>query len=229
MTPSFIQQFKHITTHGIKLDLAEKERIISPLLFSATMLILFAFSLGEVPKDWVTKIFIAESFLTILFALQTSFSRTFEPDQKDRVFEILQCYPLNHSAWFLGKYLLIILQGLLIVFPTMLLAGLLNSTVGIDLLNPLVFLVAFLALCGLASLGVLLSALTLKSSGKEILFPLLYFPLSTPILLAAIQSSLVFLNPENNTAWEWLGLLTGFNVIYFTLGILLFDELVDSL
>jgi len=229
MQTGFSRQLYILVRHGVRAEFAEKDRLISPFLFAATMLIMFAFAVGQVKEDLVIKIFLAQTFLTLLFALQTSFARIFDPDQKDKVFQLLQCYPINHSAWFLAKYILVLFVGTAILVPTMLLAGLLNHDPNIQLLNPMVFLVAFLALAGLASLGVLLSAMTLRASGREMLFPLLYFPLSTPVLLAAIQSSMVFLTPDSaETPLQWIGLLSSFDVIYFTLGILLFSELVDA-
>jgi heme exporter protein B len=225
-----MHQLKVLLGQGLKAELAEKQRLVSPLLFGATILILFSFAMGEIPSFLVSKMFLAQTFLTILFALQASFVRTFEPDQKDKVFELLQTYPINPSAWFLSKYILVLGLGSAIVFPTMLLAGLLMDTSGVKLLQPFVFAAAFLGLTGLTSLGVLLSAATLKASGREIIFPLLYFPLSTPILLSAIESSLAYFeNSSSSGQWiQWLILLVCFNVISFTLGLLLFGELVDS-
>lgn len=226
---TFFQQFAQIVAQGVKAELAEKDRLISPLLFAATMLILFAFAVGDVDDELVIKLFLAQTFLTMLLALQTSFARIFEPDQRDRVFELLQTYPINYSALFLGKYVLVLMLGLSIVLPTMVFSGFLHDSATIKLLNPLVFLVAGLALCGLVALGVLLSALTLRASGKEVLFPILYFPLATPILLAAIQSSANFLDARMQTApWQWVGLLLAFDIVYFTLGVLLFGELAES-
>lgn len=211
------------------MELADKERLISPILFATTMLILFAFGIGETSEDLIIKIFLAQTFLTLLFSLQITFARIFDPDEKDKVFQLLQCYPINHAAWFLGKYTLVILVGSLVLVPTMLLAGLLNHNPKAPLLTPEIFLIAFLALAGLASIGVLLSAMTLKASGREVLFPLIYFPLSTPVLLAAIQSSQVLLSGNNSDIlWQWVGLLVCFDVIYVTLGILLFGELAGS-
>ncbi len=221
---------KLIIEQGLRAELAEKQRLISPLLFAATILILFSFAMGEIPDFLITKMFLAETFLTLLFALQASFSRIFEPDQQDKVFELLQTYPLSSSGWFFGKYILVMIIGIAIVLPTMLLAGLLLDTPGINLLEPFVFLMAFLALTGLTALGILLSAATLKAAGREIIFPLLYFPLSTPILLAAVEGSLAYYDNSvlSGDASQWLILVGCFNVIYFTLGVLLFGELVDT-
>ena len=60
------------------------------------------------------------------------------------------------------------------------------------------------------------------------LFPLLYFPLAIPVLLASVQATLIFLGGGEQGASQWLGLLAGFDIIYFTLGLLLFGELLGS-
>jgi hypothetical protein len=68
------------------------------------------------------------------------------------------------------------------------------------------------------------------------IYPLIYFPLTTPVLLAAMQASLLALDPETvsmSALWagparSWAGLLLAFDVIYLTLGVLLYGELVDE-
>ena len=72
--------------------------------------------------------------------------------------------------------------------------------------------------------------MTLKANARQILYPLLYFPLTAPVLLGAVQSSRLCLDGGRAAAdiKAWLGLLLGFDCIYVTLGILLFTELVDE-
>ena len=114
--------------------------------------------------------------------------------------------------------------------PTLGFAAFVNQSPSQPLFSWVVVGVAAMALAGLAALGVLLSAMTLKANARQILYPLLYFPLATPVLLAAVQSSQLYLSSGQITAdvRAWLGLLLGFDVIYITLGALLFTELVDE-
>lgn len=227
---SAFNQYRTIVAQGLRAEFADKERLVSPVLFSITMLLLFSFALGELDASLKARVYLAETFLTAFFALQLSFSRLFEPDRQDRVFDLMRSYPVSHTAWFLAKYTLVVLLGLAVLAPTLLFGAFIHHTDKAPVFSWMVCGIAVLALLGLAALGVLLSAMTLKAHSRQILYPLLYFPLTTPVLLAAVQSSLIYLETGQSTTSvrAWLGLLASFDVIYFTLGVLLFTELVDD-
>lgn len=230
MQAGFWRQYRLLVGQGIRAELADMERIVSPVLFALTLLILFSFAMGEVDDSLRVKVYLAETFLTAFFALQVSFSRLFEPDRQDRVFDLMRSYPLSHNAWFLAKYTLVMILGGATLAPTLGIGAFLHQSAKQPLFSWAVCGIAFLALAGLAALGVLLSVLTLKANSRQILYPLLYFPLTTPVLLAAVQASELYFRDK---AWSasvtpWLGLLLAFDAIYFTLGILLFTELVDE-
>lgn len=222
--------FRLILAQGVKAELADMERLISPVLFAVTMLLLFAFAMGELDESLRARVYLAETFLTAFFALQLAFSRLFEPDRQDRVFDMMRAYPVSHTAWFLAKYAVVMLLGLATLLPTMLFGAFIHQSTRTPLFSWTVLAIAALALAGLAALGVLLSALTLKASARQMIYPLIYFPLTTPVLLAAVQASSQVLSEGRVTeqAQGWLGLLVGFDVIYATLGILLYSELVEE-
>jgi heme exporter protein B len=230
MTSPFWRHYRTLVSQGIQAELADLERLVSPVLFALTTLLLFAFAIGDVEPALRIHIYLAETFLTALFALQINFSRLFEPDRQDRVFDLMRTYPVDHTAWFLAKYTLVLAMGSATLGPTLAFAAFVNQSPSQPLFSWVVVGVAAMALAGLAALGVLLSAMTLKANARQILYPLLYFPLATPVLLAAVQSSQLYLGSGQITAdvRAWLGLLLGFDVIYITLGALLFTELVDE-
>ena len=229
-TPNAFAQFRILLANGIKSELSDLERLISPLLFALTILILFTFAVGEIEPDMRIKLFVAEIFLTTFLALQISFSRVFEPARTDRVFDLLRTYPVSYNAWFLAKYVLVVLLGLSVAIPTIFIATLMAGKVltGISIWG--LIPVTILAVAGLSALGVLLAAITLKAQSRQILYPLLYFPLTAPVLLSAIQLSLTYLEKGSFTSetQSWFLLLAAFDVIYVTLGVLLFSELVDD-
>src|SRR5689334_21063352 len=113
------RQFRTIVAQGVRAELADKERILSPVLFGVTMLLLFAFAVGEPEPELRRKLYVAQTYLTAFFALQLSFSRLFEPDRQDRVFDLMRSYPVSHTAWFLAKYLLVLILGAATLLPTM--------------------------------------------------------------------------------------------------------------
>jgi heme exporter protein B len=227
---SFWEQVALVITHGARAEWADKERIISPILFAMTVILLFNFSLGDTDPRLRHQLFTAEAFMTGFLALQICYVRVFEPDQEDKIFELLRSYPLNPTAWYIGKYILVLILSSLILFPTVLIAAFIMYDPNGPLISWFFTLILWLSIMGLSAIGVLLSAITLKARARQILFPLLYFPLTTPVLLAGVSATLTYLDHQelNEAVQGWTGLLCLFNVIYLTLGILLFAEIVDD-
>jgi heme exporter protein B len=222
-------QFRTLLAQSIHAEWASAERWLSPLLFALTMLLLFSFAFGRVEPAFVPQLFVAATFLTAFFALQIAFSRVLEPDMQDRVFDQLRSYPIAPTAWFLSKYLLVLMIGLMILGPTLVLADLFINESTISFLSFPLFAIAACSLIALGALGVLLSTMMLRSNARQILYPLLYFPLTTPVLLAAVESSKALLIQQHSLSHlmsSWLGLLVISGIMYFTLSLLLFGELV---
>jgi heme exporter protein B len=226
----FWQQYRIFLQHGLKAELADLERIISPVLFSVTMLLVFSFALGDVEPSMKAKVYLAQTFVTALLALQLSFSRIFEPDRLDRVFDQIRTYPISPTAWFSAKYSLVVLLGSSTLLPTIFFGAFLHQTEKQPLFSWSIVLVGMLGLAGLAAMGVLLATMTLKANSRQLLYPILYFPLTTPVLLAAVNASDLILQEGaiNDHSAPWLWLLIGFDVIYTTLGVLLYPELVEE-
>ena len=217
--------------NNLRVEISSPDRLLSPILFAATLLLCFSFALSRLPADVKIPLFIAETVLTAFFALQISFSRIFEPDTGDKVYDLLRTYPLNPTAWFLSKYISVLILGLMILGPTMFLSNFFHGESGASILTPTFMGIALLTLMGLSALGVLLALITMDSGAKQILYPMLYFPLTTPVLLAAVESGRNHLIDNEHLVdllQSWLGLLIIFDIIYFTLGILLFSELIKA-
>jgi len=222
-------QFRTLLAQNIQAEWASAERWISPLLFALTVLLLFAFAFGRVEAAFIPQLFVAATFLTAFFALQIAFSRVLEPDMQDRVFDQMRSYPIAPTAWFVSKYLLVLMLGLMILMPTLVLADLFINESSISFLSFPLFAIAACSLIALGALGVLLSTMMLRSNAKQILYPLLYFPLTTPVLLAAVETSKALLIEQKSLDQllsSWLGLLVISGIMYFTLSLLLFGELI---
>ncbi len=226
-------QFRIIFRQTLRAEFADRERVISPLLFSMVILVVIAFTFGEPAPELRPSAFIAQVFLSLILATQTALSRAFEPEHQDRAFDLLRAAPLSPSALFLAKLAVVLMQGASILVPSIAVSALFC---GVAL--PPERLLAFgglslLTVAGLGSLGVTLAAMTLKAHARTVLFPLLYFPLATPLLLAATQGGIAIIAPESMVAADtmisgWITVSISANLIFLTLGILLFGELVKS-
>ncbi len=227
--PSFIKQVGIITRHNLAAELSSKERLLSPLLFALTILVLFSFAIGEPLPDQIPQMLVAEVFLCLFITLQLVFSRILEPDQEDQFFEVLRTYPVSAAAIFWSKFLTALLYSVAIMIPVILFSCLLLGIKTMVATFIPLFLTSLLAMAGLIPLGIILALITSGANARQILYPILYFPLTTPALLAAVYAALGYIESNKVKAGttDWLMLLGAFDVIYLTLSLVLFVELLD--
>ena len=222
------QQFRLYMSYGLKIEFSERERLLAPLLFAATILIVITFCFATTAQI-EQRVFVAEIYLAVFLALQVSGVRLLEYEQRSEVLTLLCTYPITREVLYISKFLLYVLTSTMMLVPALALAYLFNAR---PLTGEFWYMlgIAMLVLIGLAALGVLLSTLIMRSSSRHLLYPLLYFPLTIPLLIAAAEVSLAFLTHGQIGAdqRQWLTLLLGFDVIYLTLGILLFGELLEG-
>jgi heme exporter protein B len=189
---------------------------------------MFSFALGEFGQALKYRLFIGECMVTLLFALQISLARAFEFDQQDKVLDLMRSYPIRPSAIFLAKFLVCYATCMMIAIPGIFFAGMFTQSLTPEHFGVFVGAVS-LGLIGLVALGVLLTALTLVASSRQVLYPILFFPLTTPVLLSICQFVLMNQSLDfSSKSMNWLLLLGIFNVIYFSLSLGFFQELFET-
>ena len=225
-----LKQIWLLLRHGLRLDWTSKERFVSPLLFALVMLTVFTFTAGQMPAMYAKPVFVSQTFLVLVFALQNAFSRILDPEQKDQVAELLRTYPISMGAWYTAKLLLAVLHGLWILLPSLLVSSLFYGEHDVGFSFYLGFLgILLLCLIGLASVGTLATAMTLQASGKDLIQPLLYFTLAIPLLLAGSQASLQLLQSQNLEDFRhWIYLLVAVDTLFVTVGVLFFGIVMSD-
>ena len=94
---------------------------------------------------------------------------------------------------------------------------------------PTLLLIIILGGAGLSAPGTLYAAMTSQIRAKQMLLPLLLFPLIVPVLLAAVKAtSLAILGDPMEQGRAWLLLLLAFDGIYWSLCGLLFEKVVEE-
>jgi len=202
------------------------------LIFSCCLLILFPFGLGvEALKRTdvcLGSLWVIHEFIAVLII-----GRMFAAEQEGDALDFMLAAGNPRSAILLGKIIFTAFQLISLQIPVTFFWIILYH-IPMDLLQlmlaPLALVSAIFSL-GTASLGALVVCLTARSLAKEILQPMLFFPLQTGSLLAAVSLSLQFaqnnvLNSASTSAW-WT-LLTVFPVFFTTLGCLLSNVLFSE-
>jgi heme exporter protein B len=82
---------------------------------------------------------------------------------------------------------------------------------------------------GFVTLGTFYSAMASRTRSREVLLPLLLFPMLVPVLLAATEGSAAYLvGNAMGDAGAWLRLLVVFDVIFLLGALLVFEHIIEA-
>lgn len=208
------------------LELRRHESLMTMFFFGALLLFVFNFSFDLSPTR-VSELAPALLWLAFLFTGTLGLTQLFESERENHGLDALLMSPMDRGALFLAKTCFNIILMVLVELVVMPLFWILFNLPSWRPL-PALFLIVLLGTIGFCVLGTILAALTLKARAREILLPLVLFPLMVPVILATIRCMEALLRlGELGDALPWLRLLIGFDVIFLTIGILIFDWVVD--
>jgi heme exporter protein B len=208
------------------LELRRHESLMTMFFFGALLLFIFNFSF-ELSPGRIGELAPALLWLAFLFTGTLGLTQLFEAERGNHCLEALLMSPMDPGALFLAKTCYNIVLMVLVELVVMPLFWVLFSLPSWQPL-PALFAIVFLGTVGFCVLGTILAALTLKARARELLLPLVLFPLMVPVILATIRCMEAVLRlGELGDALPWLRLLIGFDVIFLTVGILIFDWVLD--
>jgi heme exporter protein B len=208
------------------LETRRRESLLTMFFFGTLLLFVFHFSF-DLPPERVTEMAPALLWLAFLFTGTLGLAQLFEAERGNHCLEALLVSPMDRGALFLAKVCFNIILMILVELVVVPLFWILFNLRSWEVV-PLVLGVAFLGTIGFCVLGTLLSAVTLRARNRELLLPLVLLPLMIPVILATIRCMESVLRAEPiGAAAPWLRLLLGFDVIFLTLGVLIFDWVID--
>jgi heme exporter protein B len=76
--------------------------------------------------------------------------------------------------------------------------------------------------------GVFFAALAMSTRNRELLLSLILFPIFIPALLAMVQATTAILTGDSEPPWLWIKVLFGYDVIFTTASLLLFDIVFNA-
>jgi heme exporter protein B len=198
----------------------------SVVALAVTMLVMFGFALGPDAKA-IRDAAPGTIWLTMLFAGVLAFNRSYQTELDGGALEQLVLYPGARRAIFAGKLL-----GNF-AFVTLMLA--IITVVGMVLFHVAVpsewasfVAVLLLGVIGLVTLGTFYAAMASRSRAREVLLPLLLFPMLVPVLLAAMEATKALLGGDvMSDAGAWIRLLAAFDVIFLVATFLAFEFVIE--
>jgi len=222
---SYFNSILTLLWKDILLELRTKENIAPIIVFAGLVLLIFNFAIDPTP---VLVAIVAPGILWTAFTFSgvLGMSRTFVLEKDNGTFEGMMLCPVSREVIFFGKMLANLSFMLLIeilIFPFF---GILFN---ISILIPNLILVTFLTTLGFSSIGTIFSAISVHTRAKEIMLPILFFPIVVPIILAAVQStSLIIQNGTQESIYTWIQLIAIFDIIFIVLSAYLFQFALEE-
>jgi len=224
---NLLKQTSLVFWKDLLLELRRRDSLLTMFFFGTLLLFVFHFSF-DLPPDKVAEMAPALLWLAFLFTGTLGLTQLFQVERENHCLEALLLSPLDRGALFLAKSCFNLFLMLLVELVVMPLFWILFNLHGWNLL-PQLFLVTLLGTVGFCVLGTIMSAVTLRARARELLLPLVLFPLMIPVILATIRCMENIMSAGDlGVAESWLRLLLGFDVIFVTVGILIFDRVIEG-
>jgi heme exporter protein B len=223
---NFGQQLRALVWKELLVEARARETVMAGAVFALLVLVVFSFAF-DLRVENVAAVAPGVLWVTVTFAGVLSLGRSFARERDRRTLDGLLLAPVDRSALYLAKVFasLISMLGVeLIAVPAFI--ALFNVPVDI---GPLVLALA-LGTLGLAGVGTLFGAIAAHTRAREVLLPLLLFPIQVPVILATVKSTgaAIRLPGVDPSDANWLGLLIAFDVLFLALSVLLFEYAIEE-
>ncbi|MGB9455670.1 MAG: heme exporter protein CcmB [Bryobacteraceae bacterium] len=222
----FFRQVLVVAAKDLRAELRTKEALNGSLAFSLVILLLFSFAFdptGETTRE------ISGGLLWIVFAFAGTLilNRSFARELPNDCLDALIAAPLSGAALFLGKAIANYCLLLAMELVSLPIFGIFYN-VRWTRQFPELMLVLLLGTWALTVLGTMTSALTVNIRLREVMLPLLTYPVLVPALMGAMQLTMALIagTPINSENVMWLKMLVGFDVIYTAVSLVLIETVL---
>ena len=214
-----------ITWKDLAAELRSRELLSAMLVFSLLVILIFNFALE---LDITTRRAVTSGVLwtTFAFAGTLGLNRSMAVEKDRGCLDGLLLAPVDRSAIYFGKVIsnlafMLIVEA--IVLPVY------SVLYNINLFQPGLLLVILLGSVGYTTVGTLLSSMAVQTRTRDVLLPILLFPVVVPILIAAVKASGGYLTGAGmDEILPWLNLLIAYDVIFTAIAFMVFDYVVEE-
>lgn len=222
---SYLRKVMAIVWKDVRAELRTKDILSSMLVFAGLSVLIFQFAF-DLRADNVRLVLPGVLWIAITFAGVLGLNRSFILEQDRGSLEGLLLAPVDRSAIYFGK----LIGNLLFIFVVeLLLLPLMTVLFNVWLLSPALLLVVALGTIGYAAVGTLFAALSINTRAREVMLPILLFPVMAPVFVAGVQAVSRLLDGETLAdIFRWVQLLVAYDAIFIAAAMLLFDYVVEE-
>jgi len=217
-----------VVRKDLTVEVRSLEVLSTTVFFAVTVVLIFAFGLvkeGEAVDDVAAAIL----WITVAFSGTLALGRTFERERQADTLRALMLAPADRPALYAGK-----LVGMLLLMS--LVELILVPLVGLLFQAPIFTAPGWLAglllagTLGFAAVGTLFAAMLVRARSRDVLLPVLLYPMTVPVMIAGVRGTAALFQPQPDPALAqfWFALLVFFDVVFVTLALWTFEPLMTD-
>jgi heme exporter protein CcmB len=165
----------------------------------------------------------------VAFSGTLALGRTFERERQADTLRALMLAPADRPALYAGKLVGMLLLMALVELILVPLVGLLFQAPIFRAPFRLAGLLAAGTL-GFAAIGTLFAAMLVRARSRDVLLPVLLYPMTVPVMIAGVRGTAALFQPQPDAgmAQFWFALLVFFDVVFVTLALWTFEPLMTD-
>ena len=221
----FLRQTWTHLQKDLRLEWRSRDAVTGMLFFSLLVVVVFAMAFD--PTAAVSRqIAGGILWIVLLFAATTALNQSWQREQRNHVLDAQRLAPSSPAALFLGKALA---NMIFVTAVELCMAPLFTVFYNLRALgNPWLLLAVLpLGTWALVANGTFFAALGLRTRNRELMLPLILFPISIPALLAMVQATTDILTGDYTNAL-WIKVLVGYDIAFTTVCLLLFETILNA-
>jgi heme exporter protein CcmB len=224
----FLRTVWLILRKDLTVEVRSREIAYTTIFFAVSCILVFAFALvkeGKPPEDGAAGIL----WIAIAFAGTLALGRGFERERQAETLKALLLAPAARPAVYVGKLLGIVA---LLLGAELLLVPLVALLYQAPLLRFPGWLAAILVTgtLGFSAVGTLFAAMLVRARSRDVLLPVLLYPITVPVIIAGVRGTAALLQPtlDMESVRFWISLLVAFDAVFVTLALWTFEPLMTD-
>ena len=212
----------------LTVEMRSREIVYTTIFFAASCVLVFAFALvreGRPLEDASAGIL----WISVAFAGTLALGRTFERERHTETLRALMLAPSDRPAIYVGKLLGILALMAIVEAVLVPLVGLLFHA-PIFARPHWLFVLLAAGTIGFASVGTLFAAMLVRARSRDVLLPVLLYPITIPVIIAGVRGTAAIFQatPDEPMTRFWVALLVFFDVVFVTLSLWTFEPLMTE-
>ena len=222
-----LSQLFALLRKDVLIEIKSREMIISMFLFSIIVILIFNFAF-EADVKTVKRLSPGLMWVTFLFFGVLGMNRSFTLEKENDSIQGTLLAPVDRSIIYMGKFLSNLIFVLLVELISLPFFALFLNVNIFPFMGDL-WLILLLGTTAFISVGTLFSAISVNTKMREVMLPLLLYPISTPAFIAATKCTSAILQgrPLENYS-NWLNMLILYDIVFLVTSFLIFEFIVEE-